>query len=118
MLKSLTAAMVAAAIAGALTVLSTGNAPLEAGPLAKPVNGRIHMRRPGQYRGMRVGRRQTEIIMCVHLDFEIRHRAQLTNQSMGRKRFQDADRVGETKTPGAAALRRLDNLFEKITVGT
>jgi hypothetical protein len=37
MLKSLTAAMVAAAIAGALTVLSTGNAPLEAGPLAKPV---------------------------------------------------------------------------------
>jgi hypothetical protein len=36
MSKSITAILVAAAIAGALTLLSAANAPLDAGPLAKP----------------------------------------------------------------------------------
>ncbi len=36
MLNSITALMAAAAIAGVLTLLSATNAPLDAGPLAKP----------------------------------------------------------------------------------
>jgi len=37
MLKSITAVIAAAAIAGVFTLLSAGNAPVGAGPIAKPV---------------------------------------------------------------------------------
>jgi hypothetical protein len=41
MLKSITALMAAAAIAGVVTLLSATNAPLDAGPLAKPAEAAL-----------------------------------------------------------------------------
>ena len=39
MLKSITAVIAAATIAGVVTMLSAGNAPVDAGPIAKSVQG-------------------------------------------------------------------------------
>jgi hypothetical protein len=41
MLKSIAAVIAAAAIAGMVTLLSAGNAPVDAGPVAKPVEAAV-----------------------------------------------------------------------------
>ena len=86
--------------------------------LTEAVHGRIDMRRARHGRGQGVGSGQAEVIVRMHLDFEIDARPQLADAIQNAKGLHDADGIGKAKTIGTGLLRPLDHLQQKGIIGT
>ncbi|EAA20291.1 hypothetical protein [Plasmodium yoelii yoelii] len=87
------------------------------GPLPQSVDRGVHMARPGLHRHQGVGRRQAEVVVGVHLDFQIGGHGQPADALEGGHRLQQAQGVGEADPPGAGPLRRLCDLQHEVGIG-
>ena len=77
--------------------------------LTEAVHGCIDMRRARHGRSQGVGSGQAEVIVRMHLDFEIDARPQLADAIQNAEGLHDADGIGKAKSPRTGGLYGLCN---------
>jgi hypothetical protein len=84
--------------------------------LAETVHRRVEVRRAGAGGGQRVGRGHSQIVVGMHLDFQIATGAQMTDALEGRKGVEHAQRIGKTDALGTRRLRRFGDRRQQFRV--
>jgi hypothetical protein len=86
-----------------------------AAALAETVDRRVEVRRAGAGGGQRVGRGHPEVVVGMHLDFQIA-RAQMADALEGREGVEHAQRIGKADALGTRRLRRFGNRRQQVRV--
>lgn len=66
----------------------------------------------------RVGDRKAEIVVCMEFEVDGRQRRELSDNLEGRKRVENADRIGQPDAACAGSRGRLNDAGQMIPIGS